>query len=452
MDRRIDARTEQQHSWIEILPLVGCESFVTEGFSDDAKRYFADHFSTMVEGEIATADILVVNGVNVLPGSLLTSLGGQRVVCVRASKKTSGAWFEALLRTYPIVKRYGLLPSHKPRVVVPITKSVDTRVALRMHRPGRSSARLAINILSGLARLGLYRPLLKEAVIVATSKVQRPLGCRGQASSDRRDWQECAAYLGTDEEDRKTVVLPLDQGVADSVSKIAIRPLAVAALSNEIAALQQLGATSVAAYIPRLLDVERLPRRLVMRQEYRTRIGAMTGVSQASAAEFLGKLSHINRGVSQLDSVLPTGIMSGADAAAPSSSFGKHRNTVLQKLLSNNQDASVWMHPAHNDFTPWNCIATRSGIFVFDWERFSPRAIALGDAFHFVLSKWYYLEGGRDFSRALQRAHAFAIRVAHSAGLPIADVSPYFELWLLTGVSGALGRHLLAAYAERLNG
>ena len=122
------------------------------------------------------------------------------------------------LHGFGSVREYALLPAGNPRVVVPLSSPMNALAGLRLHRPGRWLARLGLLVASGFARLGHYGLLRRNVLLIATREkeaVSQGAVQAGVYATSLSGYADYALYLGTPDDNRKTVVLPL--GIAATI-------------------------------------------------------------------------------------------------------------------------------------------------------------------------------------------------------------------------------------------
>lgn len=337
------------------------------------------------------------------------------------------------------------MPSGDPRLVVPLNSWRHTVAGLRLHRPGRWVARLGLLLANTLVRVG-SRALLRQLVLLIASRDGRlcPSGVLGAGLLERYVGKEMdfALYLGTPDDNRKTVVLPLGTSDPEIILKVAEMPRARASLTNEASALAELGQSEIAPYVPKLVALVSSDNTLNLYQEYRPKRQTGSGRMNAAVVEFLAQLSQIGRQsapLSDLLSVLPL----------PDSSDKYNvvcRALVTRLLVAADAGASVWQHRTHGDFAPWNCAWSDDGIFVYDWEESQQLDLALGDAFWYVIAHAHLDQRGANVAKILSTSLSLGGRVAAAASLIGVDTRVYLAVWLLRRVNQpGMYRRLLVA-------
>lgn len=323
------------------------------------------------------------------------------------------ARFRRSLIGFSDVRDYGLLPLSRPRVVVPLACGRWTRAALALHRPGRPVARAAVALADRLTWISMAGPLFGYRLRIAT----RDLRSDGSTRCDH------ALYLGTADENRKTVVLPLGPADPNRIRKVAASAVARESLSREANALQLLGQSAVADQVPRLLDFRRTGREAELEIEYRPRRVAPEARIRQAAAAFLARLGAMDVAeVSLYDWLIREGL------TLVLNEVGAMRGAFDRMIASG---AVLRLQRGHGDFAPWNSAWTDKGLFVFDWEASRPHQLAFSDAFHYVVAPALLVDQRASPADVVAQALDFASIVAGKMGLPSVDLPTHLAVWLL---------------------
>ncbi len=352
-------------------------------------------------------------------------------------------WRARLLR-FDEFREYGLLPGSSPRVIVPLGHARWIRHALALHRPGRALARAGVRLAGALSRVGLARMLFRSRLYVARHTTQPDASEAGgvadaQGITDAHP-HDFALYLGTADENRKTVVLPLGSGVPRAIIKIGRTTVARESLLREARNLQALEETSLADRVPRLIDLRENGHQVALRMEYRPRRAARTRLVAMGAEAFLAELGALGRGEARLSKWLERD-----DLAAALQSAGA-LGSVLERAAS--RGAMLQLQRIHGDFTPWNCSWTDAGFFVFDWEEGRPGQLACSDAFSYVIAPALLIERRADPVRVVTNALELAGRVARRIALTPSDLPIHLAAWLLARSAKQYEPRLVALLAE----
>lgn len=376
-------------------------------------------------------------------GFLTADLEAAQVVCVRVDRAGGAYWRARLKESFLHVREYALLPAGNPRVVVPLSSPHHAVAALGLHRPGGLGARLGVAVALFLARRGNFGLLRRRVLLIATRDPGLlPMGaiCAELPTHLDEVPLDYALYLGTADDNRKTVVLPLGQAVPRMILKVAETAKACAAVRNEAAALELMGRSSIANYVPKFGGLVESGQALTLYQEYRPRQQASPRKMQGAVVEFLASLSGLSRHSMPLADYL-----GNSNETSQSRRVAKACESVLARLNAFAATGTqVWLHRNHGDFAPWNCAWTDKGFFVFDWEESREQTLALGDAFYYVISPALHIQRRPNAKKTLAMALLVAGQVATAGGLGNLDIRLYLALWLLGRVNTA------PLYAEML--
>jgi hypothetical protein len=431
-----DSQLDYRFGWRWLLPIVRGEQILLLGFSaEDAAFWKRILLTASVTDDASKGTLWLVNGQwpDCVAGLDTAHL---RHLCVLGSGKVVAAWRGWMGGRFSEICDYALLPSGNPRVLVPLGKIDWVIQGLALHRPGRRVARAAVALLKVLARVGIVRPLRARMLCIASQDVGIPpqgLGQAGLASSDIGAPRRFALYLGTQDDNRKTVILPLG-GRRQAILKQGQSPQAQTAIRNEADALRAMGQTSLSAQVPALFDLVDRDGQVTLHQEYRPRQPMPAQAMRRAGVDFLVELSRQGRSIRPLGDVLhQSGLMTADEARAA----GQEAYAWLRERLDSMAVAgeSVWGHRSHGDFAPWNFAWTAKGFFVFDWEESQPWDVALGDAFYAVLAPAVHVVRSTEIAVVESDALALAAELVERAGLRIGNVRLYWGVWLLRRMS-----------------
>lgn len=331
---------------------------------------------------------------------------------------------------YSDIREYGLLPSVGSRVVVPFSNAKATVEGLRLHKPGRWVARLAVSLASVLARFGYTKPLRRRVLLIA----QKTAGCPGGAScitnedALTRHWDSYALYLGLPGKYRKTVVLPISPASDRVILKVACIAEAVSSLQNEVDALRTLSGSSLSRHVPVLVSFSVRGGEATLCQEYRERRRCSASIFSRHVSRFLYDLSCISRSVVRLDDILRDEFACLLNDSEVMKGLEPLRAELLRLSAANKQ---VFLHMSHGDFAPWNVSWTDKGIFVYDWEAWRIRDMAFSDLIYFHLAPLVHVNSGRDLASCLKAIRADIGRCSREGDYEDADAYLYLSLWLL---------------------
>lgn len=380
------------------------------------------------------------------PGEATVALASRAATVVVVGRRAAAAaWTSRLPAAFRSAREFALLAPDAPRVVVPLTSAGAVAGGLALHVPGRLGARLAIGVAAALRRVGCSFPLRRRVLCVLTRDPGTiPYGARqcglDTALPDYRG--DFALYLGVAKATRRTVVVPVSAGAPRILVKMAATAEATRVLARERDALRELGATRIAAQIPRCTGVHETRGVLALYEEYRRKLRAPRHRVEQAAARFLAELSRIDR--------------SGSDAGQFLDPLACLEEVAVRSVIARARERAatrrVVVHRTHGDFVPWNCAWTEGGFFVYDWEASERRGLAFSDAFHFVVERAMRLRGAKaSADEVLGSALSFARRVASMGDLREVDVELHLALWLAGRVRARpnpFNVRLLSAFAS----
>lgn len=427
-----DHELDYRFGWRWLLPIKTGDLVLLLGFDELELAFWKRTLVGVEVTEIQSeATVWVVK--DLLPDSAVgiecTKLHS---LCVVGSGKTVSAWRKWVDNCFADISHYGMLPSDKPRLVLPIGKSNRAIEGLALHRPGRWLARCAVFTLKFLVRFGIDRPLRAKMVFVANKDHYiLPNGAQqdGFDSSGTAVPQSFALYLGTPDEYRKTVIMPLGAS-RPTILKHGELSKAKTAIRNEAKVLATMNETALASQIPLLYDVVEKDGCVALHQEYRPRKYRSNSDLAQFSVDFLVELSRQGRSVRLLKDVLADlGFMAGSEVRETGRTADARVRARLDTLAR--RGAKVWGHRSHGDFAPWNYAWTAKGFFVFDWEESKPWEIAFGDVFYRILGPAIHVARSSQSALVQSKAIALAIYVGEKAELPIEDIRMYWGLWLL---------------------
>lgn len=433
-----DAKLDFQLGWRWLLPALDGNRLFLGGFDGDEAEFLQRRMpllnvvddslgadSWLIKSNVCSS--LIINTVN-LASHLNT-------ICLLGDRRSITGWKEKLNADFPCVREYALLPSSKPRIIIPLGVSHQTVNSLRLHRSGRFVARLLVSVASLLACLGYYFPLRSRLLLIATKTSDwNPQGAITPLVSQSVAGGACALYLGSAEKNRKTVVLPLGSGTPSMIIKIAETPEARKAILKEAKSLQEMAQTPLARNIPVLLEMVENERSALIIQEYRRRKKIPDRIFRSQVIDFLARMSSLDRQRYSLSECLQGSLAMLKDISV---SIGQELHPVLEWLnLRARGGALVWRHRIHGDFAPWNCSWTADGFFVFDWEASCSDGTAFTDAFRYVIAHELLMKRRPDARGAATKALNFANQVANKSGFTHLDLRCQFILWAIESLDG----------------
>ncbi len=357
-------------------------------------------------------------------------------VCAWGGASQIGKLRSALPSAFVSVREYGLLPAGNPRVVIPLSSPTLAVAGLSLHRPGRPLARLGLLLARCLATLGNYSLLRRRVLLIAArdkDKIAPAAATSILAKYFGGMRPDFALYLGTPDDNRKTVVLPLTDSPPKFILKVAQTSRAKASLQNEANALSRLALADIACSVPKLLGLEDEARHLTLVQEYRSRRSVSQWRMKDAVQVFLVKLASIDSSKRCIGDCLPLVEADRGSLPAGVAAAMKSLQVKLRALADNG--LFIRTHLSHGDFAPWNCSWSGQGLFVFDWEESVAQAPAFGDAFYYALAPWFHVRRNSNAETALSDALHFAGFLASRLAPDDVALEAYLALWLLPRVS-----------------
>jgi hypothetical protein len=436
-----DATLDYQFGWRWLLPVAAGGRIRLYGFTSEEERFWRGALPALdwtADGD--RADVLLVEGMRCMSQAMpsRTSIRDAQVVCMLVRRSQVRHWRTVLHESFPQVREYGLLPSGNPRVVVPLSSTRHATAALSLHRPGRWVARFGLMLARMLAVIGNFELLRGCVLLIATRSPEFIPNGAVQAELPARFGQQAmdyALYLGTPDENRKTVVLPLGDSSPRTIHKVASTPTARAALNNEASALSALSHSPLSTYVPRLDGLVSSDAAVTLYQEYRPRLHIGQRKLDAAVVAFLGRLMLLGRKSMPLSELLAS-LPADSNVSLPIEVDVACRALRERLQLLAVSGAEVWVHRTHGDFAPWNCAWTDQGLFVFDWEESREQGLALGDAFYYAIAPALLVQPNANAAKTLDTSLRLADRVVEASGVELVS-RVYLAFWLLGRVAQA---------------
>lgn len=425
---------DYRFGWRWLLPSCSGQQAVYFGLSHEEQKWWTQNLAKLslkatpspTEGCLIALDHCDIS-------SVVGSLNGMYLswICAWGTGSTANRLRKSL-GEFGSFREYALIPAGNPRIIVPLSSSKHVIAGLCLHRPGRWVAQFGLLVARSLAKFGYFGLVRRQVLLVATRSPDIPIGAvRARLKVDSLAEQtDYALYLGTPDDNRKTVVLPLGAAQPEVILKVAGSSKARAGIQNEAQALQVLAVTPLAHQVPKLIGIHATDYSLTLLQEYRSRLFANKYRFDAGVVDFLVELSRLERMEIRLVEMLlllPQHV--GIDLPSRVEIAATRLKEKLTGLSKNG--ARGWVHRCHGDFAPWNCIWTDKGLFVFDWEESKANELALGDAFYFVLSPFVHVEKKPDAEFVMKEALQFSEKLTIRAGFDELDVRMYLAIWLL---------------------
>ena len=313
--RTANALLDYRFGWRWLLPSIVGRKVKLYGFSIEEELFWHDTLGDVIWSFAPhETEVVIVNGF-ARPNSVdqVDSMHMQnaQLVCVISSRGQYGHWYRQLCQQFSMVREYGLLPSGNPRVVVPLSSSNNVIAALSLHRPGRKIAQLALVVARLLAMLGNFT-LLRGCTLMIASRSAKLMPSslldsnlftiiRSGKTSDY------ALYLGTADDNRKTVVLPVGKSPSAFILKVSVTTKASASLKNEASALSILADSVLSTSVPRVQQIILSSSYdVTICQEYRPRKRTSHSMLNCEVVRFLGQLMFLQHKLVPLSDWLKT--------------------------------------------------------------------------------------------------------------------------------------------------
>ena len=450
-----DSHLDYRFGWRWLLPLLPDDKVLLLGFSNAELAFWYQVLPVGATTE--NSDEASVWLVNKISPSRAANLNASALRClsVVGTGKMITEWYKLFQTRFDNFSEYSLLPANNPRIVLPLASQKGIVQGLQLHRPGRRIARCAVSVLKLLAQCGIHRPLRNHMLSIAVKgSAVRPHGTMLTTLEPETAYAlSCSAmYLGSPDENRKTVVMPVNIE-QQHILKQGYSTLAKADLHQEADALRVISQTRLAPQIPVLVDVMEKNGAVTLIQEYRPRQNISKVHMRRATTNFLVELSKIGRTSKPLKDLLPSLFEQSIAHPSTSDYIAKIKVSEWLDRLAN-QGTDVYGHRSHGDFAPWNYSWTEKGFFVYDWEESLPWEIALSDVFYSIVGPALHVARSPVMEKVKNSAFSLAANVVHKAALPIKDVRLYWGLWLLykTTVKPTLFyEHLLENFAASLS-
>ncbi len=423
---------DYRFGWRWLLPLQANRNICLLGFDEEETNLWRDSlFPAIVTNSPECAEYWLLNADSQSATAMLLDnlVENINTLCVVGSGSKISRWRGVLKKSsFADIREYGLLPTANPRVVVPLSSRNHAVQGLTLHCPGRRVAQLGVQLARLLAFIGIYAPLRRRVLLIASKAPNTlPVGALHaeipvQIAPHVLDY---ALYLGTPNDNRKTVILLLGEGPPETILKFGSSSLARQALLNEHLALSAIHETPLYANVPLLQGVVDNQHGITLYQEYRARIPRKTETLQPSILEFLSGLSCIDHCERLLNEYLESEIDVDSIPAP-----------IKKWLVSRAyQGISIREHRGHGDFAPWNMSWSSKGLFVYDWEESCPDMPAFWDCFYYVAAPALRIQKLPDPSAVVGQCIDFARQLASVSGLEHLDVTCHFVLWCLNRIT-----------------
>ena len=309
----------------------------------------------------------------------------------------------------------------RPRLILPNDRRASSAAIRGYGAPGSARGRIAARILSAALASGLGGLALRDRLQIRVppdaetieSHLSATLGFEVRVSMN----------LGAARANRKPVLqLLTPAGRTAGFAKIGVNPLTTELIRAEHAALVRLNAAALTMIqVPDVLasgqwqglDVlvlsplpvwhERVPIRQGQLAQAMAELASVPPIRQSAltASEYWARL------VSRLES---------ADEGSERTAL----HEALGQLAGQAGSSPLGFGGCHGDWTPWNMASTRTGLLVWDWERFTAGTPVGFDALHYWLQAQAVTDG-HDPRQAAAACVEQAPELLRPFGLPPAE-------------------------------
>jgi hypothetical protein len=287
---------------------------------------------------------------------------------------------------------YAALPGSAPRIFSPLYPKRFRQKCFSFHSPGSQKARLGLNLLEVMSRLGITAPLRRHGVVIAShEKLNDREGtlCSWLGKTLSQKIENIAIYCGSDSPRRKITLLAeaRNQGrLTDLVVKIADTSEGAAAIRQESETLQALKGARLFCEVPQLLFEDTWEGHVVQVQSaLPLSVGPQISELTINHLKLLAALSRMDR---QKTLFRETPAWKSIEMAREANEFEKWplpAQKLLEIIVSEEKgNVQVVCHRIHGDFAPWNIRVKKDKLYVFDWEDSIPNGLPFSDAFHFI--------------------------------------------------------------------
>jgi Phosphotransferase enzyme family len=281
-----------------------------------------------------------------------------------------------------------LLSVRRPRLLVPAVPAAAAAAVRGYGQPRATAARLGARALSlalgSRAGGAAFRSRIRVHAPPGTDTIESFL-----ASALGRDVL-VSFYLGAARANRKPVLQLLTaQGQPVGFAKIGVNPLTKALVQAEREALTKLGRAGLRdIMVPQVLhygDWRDMNVLVLSALPAWQRRRPVSWARLAAAMNSVASVGGLRREPLAASSYWQR--LTGRLTAADESTARDQLLSALDALSARAGDVPLVLGSWHGDWTPWNMASTRSGLLVWDWERFTS-GVPLGfDALHYSLQR-----------------------------------------------------------------
>jgi hypothetical protein len=311
--------------------------------------------------------------------------------------------------------------SRRPALIVPSARRAAAAAVGRYGQPGSTRTKLVTRALAATLAAGAG-PVLGDRLVVSVPAGAPDIAGYLGALLGRDDAVEVSMHIRAERANRKPVLQLLTaDGATIGFAKIGINPLTVDLVRAERAALTRLGAAGLTQMrLPEVmasgrwngLEVLVLSALPVWRSGRRLRPGQLEGA-----------LAELSRATGTSSGPLVASDywrqLTGRLVQAPDSTDRNRLSALVTWLGTLAGTVKVTLGCWHGDLTAWNLANTRTGLLVWDWERFST-AVPIGfDALHYWLQSEATLPGSDPIQAAGECIRRAPDLLAHFGVRPV---------------------------------
>lgn len=381
---------ERAVAWKVLLPISQGSRVLALGMGDGELRGLARtfrHVDTSPSGRRYDTVVFGDQAPEPQPaGRYLSNMTSNGVLVAVGSSRIRDMFMQSRWRC---VSEYACLPSSQPRIFVPLASKRVRKIGLGFHSPGSLKRKAWLWGAKGLNSIGITAHLRRKTVAFFTAGNRMD----GEGSlkhwlSQRTGWtvDEMAIYAGSESPARKITALGLSSDCRKQIiARIADTDLAAAAIRQESAALQILAQSPLAGSVPVLIAEGECGPYVVQLQSCLPKVRGQCTTLTNAHIDFLSALSRINRTTVPIHRTGGWNIISEAAGSPKAGKLPEAIRHIISSLLNNSTaNRIVECHMTHGDFAPWNIIAEKDRILVYDWEESIPLGLPFLDVFHFI--------------------------------------------------------------------
>lgn len=309
------------------------------------------------------------------PGDAQTRAGDERAVYL--AEMCHQLWPGAMLAAEApssVASEFIVLPGmRRPRLLVPPGRRAAAAAVRRYGEPGSLRTQVAVRALSLGLRTGAGRVVLRDRRLQVLASPGTP-----SIESYLRDALgvdiAISMHLGAARANRKPVLqLLTSDGTTVGFAKIGINPLTSALVKAERAVLARLGGTGMRNLaVPRVLHFGSWQGLTVM-------VLSPLPVWQRRTSLPPGRLALAMAEVAGVTGISVEPLAAGHYWATLGQRLNSADDTddrgrllrALETVRSRGGSTVLRFGAWHGDWTPWNMASTRTGLLVWDWERFT---------------------------------------------------------------------------------